>query len=67
MAARINDSRIVQHVAELFSVIDGIAQLVEETQRSNPEASAQLTEVLAYVIAARRGLKETVDWPVPLP
>jgi hypothetical protein len=67
MAARINDSRIVQHVAELLSIAAALAELVEETQSKHPEASAQLMEVLAYVTAARRGLKETVDWPVPLP
>jgi hypothetical protein len=53
--------------AEIASLEDLTIQMIDETRKDFPEASHMLTEVLGYLVAAHIGLKDAVQWPVPLP
>jgi hypothetical protein len=53
--------------AELSAMETEIIRLIDEARTNFPEACQELTECLGYVVAAHIGLKEAVDWPVPVP
>lgn len=67
MLKRIPDSRLVNIAAELAAIETEIIRLIDEARKNFPEACQGLTESLGYVVAAHIGLKEAVDWPVPVP
>jgi hypothetical protein len=67
MIKRIPDSRLVNMAAELSAMETEIIRLIDEARVNFPEACQELTECLGYVVAAHIGLKEAVDWPVPVP
>jgi len=67
MIKKIPDSRLVNMAADIAAMEDQTIQMIDETRQDFPEASHMLTEVLGYLVAAHIGLKDAVEWAVPLP
>jgi 1,4-dihydroxy-2-naphthoyl-CoA synthase len=67
MIKKIPDSRLVNAAADISALEDLTMQMIDETRQAFPEASHMLTEVLGYLVAAHIGLKDAVEWAVPLP
>ncbi len=67
MTERIPDSRLVNMAADIAAMETLTIRMIDQTRKHFPEGSQILGEVLTHLVAAHIGLKNAVDWPVPIP